>query len=862
MKSLKRLTVLSLLLAILVGCTPTASVQKDLPGSTSTADVGGSPDKSLTVHYQRYDETYELWNLWVWAEGSEGSVYEFTEFDDYGAVATFTVPESADAASLGFIVRTNDWTKDVSEDRFVTEFNAEGAATIWLVEGEPTIYFEQPELGPKILGANIDSLTEINMSLNEKVDVESDSQPRFQLFAGDEEVQLARVESQFVNPVSAEIRLVTQQPLDLSKSYRVVSDYFGEKAASPRKVFGSEAFAKTFHYDGALGPIYSKSETTLRVWAPTATAMSALLFESVDGPVAETISMQKGPKGTWQTVLSGDRHLQAYTYMVSHGDRKVEAVDPYVRSASINGKRGVIMDMARTNPENWSFTPAKFSGRPTDAVFYELHVRDLGMDASSGVRNKGKFLSLTEAGTEYQSQPTGIDAIADLGVTHLQLLPIYDYASIDESTNDKFNWGYDPLNYNVPEGSYATDPSDPVLRVKELKQAISYVNSRGMRVVMDVVYNHVYDVTSHSFQKIVPGYYFRTDRSGNWANGTGVGNEVASERSMARKFIVESATYWAKEYKLGGFRFDLMGIHDVETMNQVRSEINKFNPSFVIIGEGWNMGQELSAEAKANQLNAFKMPGIAHFNDGIRDGLKGSVFDDADTGWATGKAGAANQVLEGIVGQIAYSSSIGGQWGEIDPSQSVTYVEAHDNLTLWDKLEVSVPSADDQEKARLHRFASSVALLAQGVAFIHAGQEFLRSKDGDHNSYKSPDSVNALRWAERARNSVTVDYFRGLIELRLAHPGFRMATAEAVRSNLKFQDSGEVISYAINGKAVGDSWSKIFVIHNSGKEASIKLPSGKWKVVVQGDKAGTKTLAEISGEVKVDSKSTTVLYQD
>ena len=861
MKALSRFGVISLVLSLLVACTTPQAVETAEPENSPAPSVV-TQDKSLTVHYQRYDENYEPWNLWIWAEGAEGSVYEFSEFDDYGALGTFVIPQSSEAASLGFIVRTNDWTKDVAEDRFVSEFSDDGSATIWLVEGDSTIYFEQPELGPKILGANIDSLSEINLSLSEKMDLEADSAPKFTISSEDGEVQLARVESQFVNPVSSEIRLVTAKPLDLGKSYTVSSDYFGDKAASPRKVFGSDEFARVFHFDGELGPIYSKNQTILRVWAPTATAVSALLFEGVDGPVSETIEMTKGPKGTWETTLRGDRHLQAYTYMVSHGNRKVEAVDPYVRSATVNGKRGVILDMARTNPANWSFTPAKFSGRPTDAIFYELHVRDLGMDASSGIRNKGKFLSLTESGTTYQSEPTGIDAIVDLGVTHLQLLPIYDYASIDETTNDKFNWGYDPLNYNVPEGSYATDPTDPVLRVRELKQAISYVNSRGLRVVMDVVYNHVYDVSSHSFQKIVPGYFFRTDRSGNWANGTGVGNEVASERSMARKFIVESATYWAKEYKLGGFRFDLMGIHDVETMNEIRSEINRFNPGFVIIGEGWNMGQELAAENKANQLNAFKMPGIAHFNDGIRDGLKGSVFDDADTGWATGKKAAATAVMEGIVGQIRFSSSLGGQWGEIDPSQSVSYVEAHDNLTLWDKLEVSVPAASDSERAQLHRFASSVALLAQGVSFIHAGQEFLRSKDGDHNSYKSPDSINALRWPERARNADTVDYFRGLIELRRAHPGFRMATAQAVRSNLQFQDTGEVISYSINAKAVGDSWRKIFVIHNSGKDAAIKLPAGNWKIVVEGDNAGTKVLGQASGQIRVTSKTTTVLYQD
>lgn len=858
-----RFGILAVLLSLLAACTQTPVVETSETATPEQTTVEQSADKTLIIHYLRYDENYEPWNLWLWADGAEGTVYEFTDEDDYGVVASATIPNSAEASKIGFIVRTDDWTKDVAEDRFIEQFDENNTAEVWLVEADPTIYFELPELGPKMLSANIDSLTEINISLNEKLDTTDSSKSAFRLIAEGQEVVVAQVESQYVNPVSTEITLVLASPMDLGKSYRIESDYFGSKQATPRKVFGSQAFEEAFHYDGALGPLYTKSKTTLRVWAPTATNVSALIYKDVNGPLDQNLPMRRGPKGTWEVELNGDRHLTSYTYLVSHGDRKIEAVDPYVKSATVNGKRGVILDMARTNPNGWPFKAASFSGKPTDAIFYELHVRDLGMDANSGVKNKGKFVSLMEAGTTTPSgEPTGIDAIVDLGVTHLQLLPIYDYASIDETRNDQFNWGYDPLNYNVPEGSYATDPTDPVARVKELKETIAYVNSRGLRVVMDVVYNHVYDVTSHSFQKIVPGYYFRTDRNGNWANGTGVGNEVASERSMARKFIVESASYWANEYRLGGFRFDLMGIHDVETMNQIRRAVSKIDPSFLIIGEGWNMGQELAAEAKANQLNAFQMPGISHFNDGIRDGLKGSVFNDLDTGWATGKLSAETQVKEGIVGQIRYSDSLGGQWGDIEPGQSVSYVEAHDNLTLADKLAVSVTTANQAESSKLHRFASSVALLAQGLTFIHAGQEFERSKDGDHNSYKSPDSVNALRWNERARNATTVEYFKGLTSIRKAHPAFRMDTADKVRANLKFIGDDDVIAYTLNGSAVGDSWKKILVIHNSGADQNIQLPSGSWKIAVQGNRAGTQSLGTATGSVAVEGSTTTVLYQD
>jgi pullulanase len=863
MKTLLRFSIIGLVATLLAACTQAPQPEPSQSSTPEQTTSQSTADKTLVIHYLRYDENYEPWNLWLWAEGGEGSVYQFAETDEFGVVATATIPGSAEASSIGLIVRTDDWVKDVDEDRFITAFDENNSAEVWLVEADPTIYFEEPDLGPKILSANIDSLNEINLSLSEKLDTADLDRSSFEVFGDGESIKVQEVKSQYVNPVSSEVKIVLASELDLGKSYRVASGYFGEKAASPRRVFGSEEFASAFHFDGELGPIYSKTKTTLRVWAPTATNVSALIYEGVDGPLDQDLPMKKGPKGTWEVVLSGDRHLTAYTYLVNHGQRKVEAVDPYVKSASINGKRGVILDMARTNPSSWPAKQAPFSGKSTDAIFYELHVRDLGMDASSGISNKGKFISLTESGTKTPlGDPTGIDAIVDLGVTHLQLLPIYDYASIDETRNDSFNWGYDPLNYNVPEGSYASDPADPVARVRELKQAISYVNSRGLRVVMDVVYNHVYDVSSHSFQRIVPGYFFRTDRSGNWANGTGVGNEVASERSMVRKFIVESASYWAEEYQLGGFRFDLMGIHDVETMTEVRAAVTKIDPSFLIIGEGWNMGQELTAEQKANQLNAFKMPGISHFNDGIRDGLKGSVFNDLDTGWATGKQSSTRAVQEGIVGQIRFSGSLGGQWGDIEPGQSVSYVEAHDNLTLHDKLQVSVPNASAQERSKLHRFASSVAILAQGLTFIHAGQEFERSKDGDHNSYKSSDSVNALRWLERAKNKTTVDYFKGLIQIRKAHPAFRMDSASKVRNNLKFLSDEEVISYTLNGSAVGDSWKQILVIHNSGKDQTLSLPTGSWKIAVEGQRASTRSVGSVSGSVVVEAKTTTVLYRD
>jgi pullulanase len=559
--------------------------------------------------------------------------------------------------------------------------------------------------------------------------------------------------------------------------------------------------------------------------------------------------------------------LTIYNFQVKLGDRLVEAVDPYAKAATINGTKGVVFDAVKTNPAGWlNHSKPAFSGLATDAVFYELHVRDLSVDTSSNVVQKGKFLGLTEPGTKASDgkTKTGVDALVDLGITHLQLLPIYDYKTVDESRNDQFNWGYDPLNFNVPEGSYSTKPADPLNRITELKQTIQYLHSRGIRVVMDVVYNHVFDAGSHSFEKLVPGYFFRKEADGTFANGTGVGNEVASDRSMARKFIVESSLYWAEEYKLDGFRYDLMGIIDVDTMNQVRVGVDKIDNTFLIIGEGWQMGNKLAPGQKANQVNAFKMPRIGHFNDGIRDGLKGDVFKPLENGWASGRNSLKVQVMEGITGETASGTKIRGSWGPLNPDQSVSYVEAHDNLTLFDKLLISMPKAAAAERKRVFALASSTAILAQGVPFIHAGQEFMRTKGGDENSYKSTDSVNSLKWDEAAKNKDMVGYFKGLIAIRKANSAFRMSKATDVIKAMKFSSTPEdLIAYSLDASKQTNGAKRVFVIHNAAKVAKVvKLPvSGAWKVLAEGlvaKASGIRTTKAI-GSITVPAQSTMVL---
>jgi len=823
----------------------------------------------LTIHYSRFEGDYKDWNLWLWPKGGEGRSFEFTEDDAFGKVAKIRLSGTANVQEIGIIVRLGEWqTKDVQQDRFITRFE-NGKAEIWLIQADPTIYYAKPVVSTKLSSALMKSFTQLELTMNRKSEAKSIAQ-RLSVVGNGKAVQVASVASIPADAATSNRFLVTLgSSVELGGEIAVSHPEYGKVLPELGGLYSSDEFNEKFFYEGSdLGAVYSKDSTKFRLWAPTATAAELLIYGSADGSnPAKTVPMLKASKGTWTAELAGDQHLTIYTYRVKLGEQWSEAVDPYVTAATINGTKGVVVDLSKTNPAGFVNHPKpKFSGVSTDAVFYELHVRDLSVDSTSGIVNKGKFLGLTETGTKNPSGggKTGIDAILDLGITHLQLLPIYDYKTVDESRNDQFNWGYDPLNFNVPEGSYSTNPADPLNRITELKQTIQSLHSNGLRVVMDVVYNHVFDAGSHSFESLVPGYFFRKQADGSFANGTGVGNEIASERSMASKYIVDSALYWAREYRLDGFRFDLMGILDVQTMNKIRNGVDRIDDDFLIIGEGWNMGDILSAEKKANQFNASQMPRIAHFNDGIRDGLKGSVFKAEENGWASGRASNKLEVMSGITGEIEYGKSIVGSWGASNPQQSVSYVEAHDNLTLFDKLKTSMPTASAAERKRVFALASSVAILAQGVPFIHAGQEFMRSKGGDENSYKSPDSVNSLKWNERDKNSDMVSYFKGLLEIRKANSAFRLSSTAEVKKSLKFAVTApEVIAYSLDATKQSNGVKRLFVIHNSSKKSKIvKLPiKTTWKTMAQGYRASVAGVGKsrVMSTITVAPQSTIVL---
>lgn len=851
--------------------------------ATVYSELPGGPKKEVnheqievTVHYHRFDENYEGWNLWLWPDQKDGAAYTFTGEDEFGKIAKFTVPNTAGVSQLGFIVRhstsDNEWNNREFSDRFIQKINDDGTAEIWLVQGQERVFYDleraSNDLHPRILSANIDEIDTISVETNIAFQPSGSGAEGFTVKTGDASIPIKGVQALEVDDSGHTRKAIIElaESINLNNKYSVAKEGYTAVEATMGDIFGSQSFEDAFFYQGDdLGAIYSKDETKLRVWAPTAEEAKVVVYETWDATSGEEIEMQKAEKGTWTAALSGDRNGTIYTYKVNIGGTWNEAVDPYARAVTVNGDKGVIVDLSTTNPEGWSSDEKPELMNPTDAIIYELHVRDLSIHPESGIKNKGKFLGLTETGTTGPNgTKTGLDHIKDLGVTHVQLLPIYDYNTVDETRLDEpqFNWGYDPKNYNAVEGSYSTDPYNPTVRINELKQTVKALHDNDLRIIMDVVYNHMYAADPSNLGKLVPGYYYRYTENGQLANGTGVGNDTASERAMMRKLIVDSVKYWATEYRLDGFRFDLMGIHDVDTMNLVRQELDKIDPSIIVIGEGWVLGTPLPEDVKANQTNARKMPGIAHFNDYTRDGLKGSVFESESPGWVNGDLDKFNVAKGGAIGGFKWNSLIGHFADE--PTQSVNYVEAHDNNTLWDKLEFTNPNASEEDRIKMHKLATTFVLTSQGIPFLHAGQEFLRTKGGDHNSYKSPDSVNQLDWERKAQYQDVVDYYKGVIELRKAHPAFRMTTKQDIRDHVTFLETDKgVIAYTINGYANGDAWDTIAVVHNAFEEAQqVKLPvSGTWNIVANGVKAGTETIETVEGDtVTVPALASLVLY--
>lgn len=633
------------------------------------------------------------------------------------------------------------------------------------------------------------------------------------------------------------------------------------------RAYSTDQFEKMYSYTGHdLGAVWTKEKTVFRVWAPTAISVRVRLYASgTQGTddLLDQIEMKRDIQGTWVAEKTGDLNGVYYTYLVDRESIVKEACDPYARATGVNGQRAMVIDLSATNPQGWERDRNPHRGESiVDAVIYELHIRDLSMDPSSGISNQGKFLGLTERGTRTPSgEKTGLDHIRSLGVTHVQLLPVFDFGSVDEAWPEvpQYNWGYDPVNYNVPEGSYATDARNGAVRIRELKQAIKALHDAGLSVVMDVVYNHVYDSGRFCFNRIVPGYFSRTTPQGQLSNGSGCGNDTASERSMVRKYIVDSVKYWAEEYHMDGFRFDLAGLLDVDTIHAVMEEVHKTRPDVLFYGEGWNMDTWLTREdcQLASQRNADRMSGFAFFNDFFRDTLKGTVFDNDSPGYVSGAMYLEQQIQACVMGRSDWCSS---------PRQTINYVSCHDNMTLFDRLAQSAPHAKQRELVCMNKLAAALCMLSQGIPLIQAGEEMLRSKPlpgggFDENSYRSPDSVNSIKWGNLSKKVYrdVRDYYRGLIAFRKEHPALRMRTGQEVLENglcLKVPHPN-VTAFSLRGAG-----EELLLVFNPTREkVPFDLPEGEWQVCITGKRAGTKTLAIDRDTVTVEPISAMALVR-
>jgi len=632
-------------------------------------------------------------------------------------------------------------------------------------------------------------------------------------------------------------------------------------------------------YEGAdLGLTINGDEAHFRLWSPPADAVTLRFYEQgMGGEAARVVAMERDRQGTWISRVSRPEvEGMFYTFQVGiDGEWHLEKADPYAKAVGVNGLRAQVIDLQQTNPPGWENDQRPPLNSPNDIVLYELHVRDLSMDEASGIQQKGKFLGLTEAGTTNPAGlATGLDHIAEMGITHLHLLPSFDYRSIDETQLEQnvFNWGYDPQHYNVPEGSYSTDPYNGAVRIREFKQMVQALHQRGIRVVMDVVYNHTGYTETSNLNQLVPGYYYRQDSLGNFSNASACGNETASERPMMRKLILESVAYWAREYHVDGFRFDLMGIHDQETMRQVAQRLHAIDSSIFVYGEGWTAGASPLPQAQqALKKYTQQMPGVAAFSDDIRDGIKGHVFTFDQPGFVSGNEGLKESIQFGVVAatphpQIAYAAvNYSDTAWAASPAQAIIYVSCHDNHTLWDRLAMSRPDASPAEREDMHRLALAIVLTAQGVPFLHAGSEFLRTKGGEENSFESADAINQIDWTRKTRYLPTVNYVKGLIALRKKHPAFRMPTARAIQQHLTFRDHAHplVVGYQLSDHANGDEWKDIFVMYNgSDQPQSVSVDLADWVQVVSGDRVDENGLQRGTiDEVVVAPRSAAVWYK-
>lgn len=610
----------------------------------------------------------------------------------------------------------------------------------------------------------------------------------------------------------------------------------------------NECHFEDYFYEGNdLGANYSKKNTIFKVWSPIAENIKTIVYKRYSDTIGQVYQMKKNLKGVWELVIEGDYKNYYYNYIVSIDGVEKETQDPYTKGATANGNKGMIVDFSSTNPKNWDNHYIPKPLKATESIVYEIHVKDFSVDMDSGMKNKGKYLALVEKDTKTSTGiATGLEHLKDLGITHLHLMPIYDFASVDETKENQYNWGYDPYLFNVLEGSYSTNPYDGVVRIREFKEMVKVLHENDIRVVMDVVYNHTYETGNSPFDIIVPKYYYRTDEAGEYSNGSGCGNEIASEKSMVRKFIIDSLKFWAKEYKLDGFRFDLMALYDIDTIKKIESELREINPNLILYGEPWTGGESgLEYDLQFKKGNQKGM-NVALFNDDIRNAIKGDN-DGVGVGFVSGGLNLEKQIKKGIVGTVEYNQNIVGFTK--CAGESINYVSSHDNLTLYDKIEKSNPNISANDRVKMNKLALSIILTSQGVTFLQGGTEILRSKQGIHNSYNSGDEINKIEWDSKERNIDFYNYIKSLIDFKKSQKVLCLDSAEDIRRCVEFINSPRnTIAYNLKSHYEGD-FRNLLIIHNPNmEEAIVELPTeNNWTIIanefevnINGVNVGTK----------------------
>ncbi|MEM7627970.1 MAG: type I pullulanase [Planctomycetota bacterium] len=852
----KLMGLLAALIAVLgvASATQAAPIPERVADRLDPAQFGGQG--MLVVHYHRPADDYEGWNLWTWAVGADGGPRAFDGETTFGRYAAIPVQPGTDRQ--GFLVRFRDWEgKDVDRDRFV-DLDADGVTEIWLVSGDTRVFTDPADIdvSTRLVGAFLDAGDAIHLTASAKL---SPDQLQSARLHNDGSPASYSIDSAAVTQGDQSQGVLYRLALSEPVAFEHISNLsLHVEGLDPITVFARDVLneERFLALDAELGSRHAPASTSFRVWSPVAESVDLLLYDSPDAPApGRTLPMTHTGRGVWETEVAGDLHGVAYQYRYrSYGKDRV-AADIHCFAATADSSRSVVLDFDRVTPPDFGNIPTPKLEATTDEIIYEIHVRDVSIDDPSlDEALRGTYLGLIHDGSiDVEGLPiaTGVRHLEELGVTAVHLLPIHDFtAEIGE-----YNWGYWTALFNVPEGNYASDPTDPLAAPRDLKTAIHGLHSRGIRVILDVVYNHTSSSYEFSpFDQSVPYYYFRTTADGTLRNDAGVGNSIADERPMVSKYVSDSMAFWVEQYRIDGFRFDLLGTHRPESVRDWIQRVRQIRPDLTIYGEPWTGGGPTYFPKGAQ-----RGMGIAVFNDHLRNAVRGDL-DGTSVGFATGDGGDLNAVRAGIMGAIDDFAD--------NPTEAIKYVSAHDNLTFWDKLLLARPDATDDQLRAMHKLAHGIVLTSQGVPFIHGAADFARTKGGNHNSYNAGDDVNRFDWPRKAEYAGVFEYVRGLIKLRKAHPAFRMRTRDEVRSNIRFLDNASVtdpalVAYVIDGDAAGDDWAEILVAYNgTPNPQTVTMPHpGPWTVVVDADTAGTAALGAITASAQLEPFSMIVLHR-